>query len=586
MRSSRFASIQIQIGAVALAPISQQQVDFHSAVAVKTLDNPAIERIGAHYSIPVSNHDAVHDASALSDRLIKQITALTSSGDKESRIVDSCILDLCTTPFFTLREPLLLALSIGIAELCKSGLCADFTILLPKMPGKDGAFHRTLRYFAELVPTNRYIIRLIANNGYGINYVTGENPLETSQDTEYANLLTKTYGDYREVLRKRCVRRLGHFKTYNNRTGGFRCRHYSYLMHDCGNELSQCFREWWNSLQCDVQGILYDLGNNDLLREVVIAHANSVSIPSERIVDVVQSEQLTAIFRPLQSCVVILDAIDTGDTFEIYSKQLKDNGIQVLPHLFVGVNKHGDRLAALNVSVNGVIKKSSEATAESCPQCELHLPPTSEAAEELIKVRSFDLLEMVQASGWIKEPVREVPDNVGVQYQFLPNFAEILHHYGDWLAFKTYNALLDRGLPEAWFVIHPEEGDSSTFSQCLYDCVGDQLSIVRVPRKWIKKAQTHGNSWSAILQESSGEDWCQQLRELRDASALVLDIFNASNSTCKSLVSLIQEECHLQVLSYSCVIDFNPDKRIQAIGTVPKLSLYDWHAPRQLVQGA
>jgi len=390
-----FASTQIQIGAVVLDTISDRQIEFHTTIASKILNTRSLERIGAPYSIPINNHVAVHDTRCISDHLFNQITKLVNK-DKEPLIIDLCILDLCTSPFFTLREPLLLAILNGIAELCKNGTCSDFTMLLPKMPGKNGAFHNALAHFAELVPNNPYTIRILTNKGSGIIYSSREKPIDISQDAEYEMLLTKTYGHYKEILNKRCIRRLGHFRSHNNQTGGFRCRHYSFIMHDCWNELYQCFNEWWVSLHGEIQGVLYDLSNNNLLREVVVAHAASLNIPAERIIDVLQVEKLTVKFKNLQSCVVVLDAIDTGETFEVYSKQLAECEIKILPNLFVGVSKHGKRLDALNVNINGVIIKPPEVRIKPCPQCEFTCLLQMKQPKNLLK------LDLLICSKWYK----------------------------------------------------------------------------------------------------------------------------------------------------------------------------------------
>ena len=579
-----FTSIQIQIGAVSLSAMTEKQLMFHRAIAEQTMCDATLQRKGSSYSIPVSHHEAVHDTSVLAERLLKQLRNITvpPEGVADNGI-GTCVLDFCNTPYFVLREPLLLALATGIAESCKHGLCINFTLLLPKMPGTDGAFQRKIKHFDELVPNTNYIIRLISNSGEELKYERNKQPqLSTISTTTHQILLANAYGEYTGRLAKKCVRRLGHFGTRSLRDSKPKCRQYSYLMHDCGSELTQCFSDWWNTTKCDAKGIIFDLKNNDLLREVVIAHASSLEIRAERVVDVLSNNKLAELFKTIGTCVIVLDAIDSGETLERYYADLRSLDIQIANNVFAGVNKHGEKMTTLNLNLSGVLTRPRLETNSFCTQCTLRLPFMSDAGEEFVKIRSYDMHDMIKTSGWAQEPHKEVPDNIGHAYEVLPDFAKILHEHGAWLAFKLYNALLESGLPEAWFVIHPEEGDSSAFSQHLFDCVGEQLTIVRIPRQAIKKAQSDGMvSWGEIMDDNNNKYWVEQLREMRDASALILDIFNGSGSTCSSLIKLVRL-CGLQPLSYACVVDFNPNKDSKAIEGISKLSLYEWYSPRVL----
>jgi hypothetical protein len=188
---------------------------------------------------------------------------------------------------------------------------------------------------------------------------------------------------------------------------------------------------------------------------------------------------------------------------------------------------------------------------------------------------------MIADVGWTEEPKLEVPQTVGRQYQWLPNFTEMLKRYGDWIGYKLYWSLVEHGVPEAWFLIHPAEADSSSVCQRIYDSAEDDLSIVSVPRTRIESAQMANNSWNDILESSAGESWADQLRDLRGTAGVVVDIFNGSGSTCKTLIELIKQTGN-QPLAYACVVDFNPDWNMPAIDSIQKLALYEWPVPRVL----
>jgi len=90
-----------------------------------------------------------------------------------------------------------------------------------------------------------------------------------------------------------------------------------------------------------------------------------------------------------------------------------------------------------------------EPGALTCPQCSLRLPFTGDGPERLSRMRSYDLHYMIADVGWTEEPKLEVPQTVGRQYQWLPNFTEMLKRYGDWIGYKLYWSLVEHGVPEA-----------------------------------------------------------------------------------------------------------------------------------------
>ena len=576
----RFWSVAIEVGTAGIRATSSDQVVFHYAVAQLFTTDPRVERLGATNWLTVTHHEAVHDTAVLRQRLI---AALTTQQQLDPTIADLFILDFSGNPFFVLREPLLYMLAVSVADACAAELACKFAILLPKLPWANGAFRRKLEHLAKVVPTAQYEITIIVADGSAVKYSrAGESAQGLGK--KYRPALTALYGDDSSRLERKCVRRLGHFPAHRTDIRKDKCRHYSYYLHDCGPELTRLFRNWWIDNRLSHGPILYDLRGNDLLREVVIAHGERHGVKVERIVDVLDDPQLASEVCAGPAPVLVLDVVDTGLTLRRHVHELTLRGINVSAHVLVGVNKGGARDSQFqdpNVSVHGLLARSQEVIPWSCPQCALRLPYTSDVGEELIRLRSYDVMFMITRAGWTTEPASEVPDNIGKPYEVVPNFATMLEEFGDWIAFKLYNAVRDRGLPEDWFVIHPEEGDSSALSQKLYDCVPDELPIVRVPRDYIKQAQSNGGDWSALVGDASREDWIDQLRSLGRASALILDIFNASGATAAALIKAVR---HFQIMpiSYACVVDFAPNSTILTENVSPKISLYEWDAPRTL----
>jgi len=326
----RLASLLIQVGAAGDSPIAEKQIEFHTAVARILRGRVGLTRVGFPSSIAVNHHQAVYETNILPRHLLDR---LECSRNTNSQPLDLCLLDFCTTPFFVLREPLLLSLATGIVESYEKDLCREFVLLLPKMPGKSCAFRRKLNHLKDLLPNKEYSARLISNDGLMVSYLsTGAEDGDVG--TEYAVQMALAYGDCRTRIEKKCVRRLGHFRFFSSKDRTTKCRRFSYHLHDCGLELSQFFQQWWETSNCRAQAILYDLKNSDLLREVVIAHATRSDITAERIVDVLQKETLARAVQQAGPALLVLDAIDTGDTlraclktrFSDVSVQGRDDG--------------------------------------------------------------------------------------------------------------------------------------------------------------------------------------------------------------------------------------------------------------------
>jgi len=569
------ASFHIQIGAISGLDLTPKQVCFHELMAAKLKQRPNSH---SSYGVPVSHYEAVHEPRVLPRRIVEYLRTISTSIPGST---DLCLVDLCSTPYFLLRDPLLLELISGIAEACSSGLCNEFVLLLPKMPGSQGAFRSKLRHLDEITGNQPPVVHLISNDGSVYAYEPGKGEVHRNIGPDYETLRVAAYGDFQTRIERKSVRRLGHFATLHPRSGNLRCRHYSYFIHDCGTEMLQAFQQWWDMNDCAARAILYDLKCNDLMRDVVVAHADGLDIRAERIIDVFSSETLAGQIRPLGPVVVVLDAIESGETLRYYAEDLHSLGIEIADDVFVAVSKHGGHLPDPDVRIGALITRPREPGALTCPQCSLRLPFTGDGPERLSRMRSYDLHYMIADVGWTEEPKLEVPQTVGRQYQWLPNFTEMLKRYGDWIGYKLYWSLVEHGVPEAWFLIHPAEADSSSVCQRIYDSAEDDLSIVSVPRTRIESAQMANNSWNDILESSAGESWADQLRDLRGTAGVVVDIFNGSGSTCKTLIELIKQTGN-QPLAYACVVDFNPDWNMPAIDSIQKLALYEWPVPRVL----
>ncbi len=574
----KLASFQIQIGAVIGLPVTEKQITFHNLLSEIILGNKY--NLAASLSIPVSYFEVWNNPIVLKTQIIKNLNNIKNTTHPVGDPINLVIFDLCSSPHFPLRDSLLLEILNGIIESIEAGICSDFTILLPKMTGEKGVFRFSLNNLKTRFPKNNYTVRLISNDGDLISY---KFPYLYSEDTipNYPEIREAAHDDVHSRIEKKCVKRLGHFTRNNRFDGNHSCRHFSYFLYNCNSEMAFLFRNWWETISCTAKVILYDLKNNDQMREVVLAHAEKLHLKAERIVDVINDTSLALEIKKLCPVVLVLDAIESGTTLQRYIHELEELNINSLENVFVTVDKYMGNLSESKLKFQGLIKRPNEPPEKHCEQCRLELPKTNESVEPHMRIRTYDMHYMINKAGWESEPLVEVPGSHSLQFKNIPNFSKMLEHFGDWIGFKFFSTILSQGVDDAWFVIHPAEGDSSILAQKLFDFSGNQLSIISVPREKIKVSQENGNSWQNVLGDSTNEPWVTQLNSMRGkkGNAVILDIFNGSDNTCKALIKLVRDY-NLQPFVYCCLIDFNPDKEKQAIDEVKKIALYEWYRPR------
>ncbi len=572
-------SLIIKMGTAGISPVKSEEIALHDQVAKYLMGHSGIIKNDTQYTIPINYNEAVHEVSVLGSKVLSQLRKFNRSIPLYDRVA---VVDFTSNPFFILREPLLLALANGMLESIKDSTCQNFILVTPKMPGDEGAFVEKLGHMTQLAGAMKYSIYLVSANGGVKHFSHNQEPVLSKEDA-LIELFQEVQGDPLQKLEAKCVRRLGHFRKTSVQ-GNVKCRQFSYIMHDCNEELLHLLEQWWSELPDSIGAIVYDLGNNHEFKEAVLTHASKKEILAERIDDVLKNEDLAHSMVGDKRVVLIVDVVDSGETLQYYLSKLKVAGLKIHDKALTAINKGGHKttLLAGQISVDGLVARDSDVVMDWCPQCGLDLVPTSEIAEDFLMLRTYDFFFMLEKVGWEAEPVTEIPQNGGEGYERVPNFTKMLEEFGDWIAFKLYNAISTRNVPDNWFVLQPEEAASSALSVRLNECMPEELTVVRVPRSVIDEAQLTGNVWSDLLVKHQSSEWANQLRSMSNAGALVLDIFNGSDSTCRSLKALLIQ-VELWFFSYACLVDFNPSIERQH-GSEPvsnRISLHDWHCPRE-----
>jgi adenine/guanine phosphoribosyltransferase-like PRPP-binding protein len=278
--------------------------------------------------------------------------------------------------------------------------------------------------------------------------------------------------------------------------------------------------------------------------------------------------------------MLVVDVVETGETLRKHLEALNGAGIEVHKTVLAAISKGGSNQTQVGTyNVSSFLSTSGIAPTDICPQCELGLPFTSDAAEGITRIRAYDMWYMANEVWWQHEP--DVPDNVGEAYEFIPDYPVMLSKFGDWIAYKMEILLRAINHPQNMFVIHPDESGAISVSSRLRLRFDNQLIVVKVPRDAIKAAQSVGNAWDQILPHYSGDEWLALLNSLSQATALITDVFNGSGSTFFSIFSLL-EQLDIKVFCYFPFVDRDCDPANSKKYPIQKYSLYEWYGPRQL----
>ncbi len=498
--------------------------------------------------------------------------------------VDLCLVDFANNSFVDVRDSLLIALCDSFSTSRKYGLCDQFIVLLPQLPGDESASLRQFAQLSALPSEDNLTVTLLANSGAVRSFgASGRN--ESLTILKYPRVARARSGSPETQLDRRCVKRLGHFRTDKPPNRRSDCRVHSYFIHQCDREFLRLFSNWREKYTKECHVILYDLKYNSSFRNAVKAYAERHSLISARVEDVLSDSTLADKLAKWETCSLILDVVETGTLAFYYIQRLKKLGIRVNPDVLSAIIKGGSKDVNIGgYHIHGFLNRPPDPAPTSCPQCYLGLPTMSDGPEAAGSIRTFDMLYMADLCGYEQEPIAQVPENIGAQFPVIPNFKEILARYGSWIGYKMYNFLKSGLLPDKWFIIHPAEGDSDALVAQLRVFFDEPIFELRVPRDDIKEAQKRMNDWHDVIEKAKRGSWVAQLRDMREgASAVIVNIFNGSWSTANTLATLL---CHFQIqpFSYICLVNFLPTLKTLQENGAKVYSLYDWYNPRTLLQ--
>jgi hypothetical protein len=565
-----YLAININIGTPDLKRVMNSRIKFHDAVASILFPKERKNiRLGLDIPSTITNYDYVHNPASI-DKILEE--ALKHINDA----INLCIIDFTDDMNLSIRDPLLIALFESIRNLCVVGACTYFAVLLPELPGDVSASYVFLDTFSRTMLGDCTVV-LIANSGKNHQFSLKKKRMPAILDS-YKKAVIDLYGLPTARLERKCIRRLGHFRSEYYWIGQHKCRRFSYFIRDCQDELLVLFEEWWARNTSNTHSILFDLANNEPFRKSIKAFGEKMSIQTFRIQDIFTKPELKKKIKKTESCVLVLDVVDEGETLSHYIGKLDEIGINVNKKVVAAINKTGSKQSKSGeYNIHGLLARQSEHIAEPCIQCSLGLPYEKDSHESFIRIRTFDMLDMSRNSGWSPEFLVEVP-NGRQQYQMIPNFDKMLEEYGDWIGYKIRLLLQNHNCPESWFILHPDEAQSTVLVKKIQTVYDWSIPVVHVPRDLITEAQKNNDRWDKTLVSNPSNSITKELAALTNSSSLIVDIFWGSGSSCRSLLALLKH-FRIGAFAYVSFVDFEPQKQ-DSVDGLPKYSLYQWYNPR------
>ncbi len=569
----RFIVLDIKVGSIGKIPINHSRAKFHADVAKMFYPKEKFHTCcSPMYSIPLDYKDIINQTekinSIMDDTFLEDI--------KSNNHCELYCIDFTSNTFDLPRETLLIHLWYKLGKYFEISEDLKFVILLKSLPSSASASNKVFDTLKTHIRRNSVIV--IDNSG---NFkILSRNPnkivFKKYKFKKFANRLKKSP---ETRLKNKLIRRLGNFPQSNENRQ--ETRFYSYLIDNCDDELLQLLREWWKkeNLKCDA--IIYDSPSLESFANAIKAFCSELELPNYRIEDLLKNNRkLLYIASKHRISLLILDVVGTGNTLRYYSSFLKRKGISISNNILTAINKGGSIETCVdNFNVRGFLEVDKDPAHPIQMQKELNLPLTSDMYETYDKLRAFDFWYMAYSVGWEQET--DVPENIGLKYDIVPIFTKMLSEYGDWIAFKMEQFLKMLNHPQDLFVVHPDEAGAISVSDKL-KLRFNRLTIIKIPREFIKLAQENKNNWEEILSSVvRNKDWYIELSSITNASALIIDVFNASGSTFLSIYTLLK---YFQIGIF-CYFPF-VDRDCLCIDSqkypVPKYSLYDWFGPRKL----
>jgi hypothetical protein len=330
-----YLPVDIRVGSVGLCRIESIKLKFYDKVVKSVYPTKDFSRaVDMDSATLISHQQYTYHPSVICSFLEEKVNRFQTTS------LDLLLIDFTSNSLVYIREPLLSALAETLAKLVSCKKCKDFLVLLPEFPGVKCSSSQLFESISE-IDKNATII-LLSNSGECLGYPSTLHFPKYIKEG-YLSAFTELYGSAEAQLEKKCIRRLGHFKSTHVSRNNNVCRIYSYLLHDCDDALKSLFSEWWLKHGRDCKAIVYDLKNNVPFRNIIEAFGDENKIIVGRVEDVLNNERLRDSLRKINECVLVLDVVEKGTVLKKHIEQLTQAGINISSNVATAINKHGDK---------------------------------------------------------------------------------------------------------------------------------------------------------------------------------------------------------------------------------------------------
>ena len=545
----------VRLGINTLEPVAEERQLFHEWMA-RRFGRAVIMSKPAQYTKYVPAEQIRQPRRSLRDILDFMI-------DDGERVIS--IIDCSPNHYETMRENLIAHVSECAVQLAGSSdqLCV---ILLPRFPSIN---HSPFWTRLDQMGDRRGSVVVINNEGQMREF---GKPVRSSFSADiYDARQRKLSGTLEDEFRDKTVRRMGHFKI--GQEG--HCSRYLFDAHRAVRELSQLIIEkilMRSKGELARTNILVPEGIDPWMDEAVAIAEESVKVGRTTWR---ADGACPAKAEPYRKHLVVIDFVNTGDTYRKLVDSVRSSGYELHKFAiaaFVGDDFHngGSNYPAVQHIQRVTFDRAPHG---ECVQCSLGLPHSSNRGEELIGLRSYDAWEIMTEVTWKEEPYGPPQHR---RHRVLPDFEEMFTQYGDYLAYKLENVLRHVSQQAEVAVVCPDEPAILAIINRMQPWADNRIAAVRLPREILERSGRMDPSDLMVADEDS--EWARQLRHLaeRNASVVLTDEFNGSNTTAKQMIKVISA-FRLRARAYAPIFNFVPGEPLQDVQVV---ALYDLPSPR------
>ena len=404
---------------------------------------------------------------------------------------------------------------------------------------------------------------------------------------QYRVRLALARGNPLELLKRKMIRRPGHFKKRDPSGQIVNCVRYFFDGSLCDKEVPQLIWEYLvaqygtERLPC----VFYHAPRSPWLEKAIISLSLDKKLAIQDLKALSEQSAVEFLTRSEElPPLLLVDLVDTGQTLAGLLRLLNKRRTNAKPRvLSVLLTNPSDPIAKTRTIQVGsdlfevwylLEVKQRVFPKGQCPMCRLDIPEAKPQAEgDYYMLTTYNHWDMAIPEG--TKPEDDVPMYRRALAAAL-KYPQIIEQNGAWLAYKIRQRLDVEGFPSDAIVVCPDEAGSRILTDYLRLVL--HVSIVRIPRDVINSCVQGGDLARTKAEwEASRPEWFRLLTSATDAEVVVMDEFNASGSTFVGMRNLLLQ-FGKRVMCFFPLNDLNPAWSRASDMTVH--TLYSWQSYR------